>query len=120
MLVETGSDQMWHIMLFFCQDIAVKCSDIFEDGNIFEELKTQVAQLWLIVDSFSITFNQPKHHNSVCMHVISIKTGAQQTRGLYYEAGFSLSQLTSGKTLAFRSYDAGSLFSGLDLHGNLC
>ena len=42
------------------------------------------------------------------------------TRGLYYEAGFSLSELTSGKTLGFRSYDAGSLLSGLDLHGNLC
>ena len=41
-------------------------------------------------------------------------------RGLYYEAGFSLSGLTSGKTLGFRSYDAGSLFSGLDLHGNWC
>ena len=40
--------------------------------------------------------------------------------GLYYKAGFSLSRLTSGKTRAFRSYDAGSLFSGLDPHGNLC
>ena len=42
------------------------------------------------------------------------------TRGLHYEAGFSLSELTSGKTLGFRSYDAGLLLSGLDLHGNLC
>ena len=42
------------------------------------------------------------------------------SRGLYYEAGFSLSELTSGKTLGFRSYDAGSLLTRLDLHGNLC
>jgi len=40
--------------------------------------------------------------------------------GLYYEAGFSLSRLNSGKSRAFRSYDAGSLFSRLDFHGNLC
>ena len=45
--------------------------------------------------------------------------GEQVPRGLYYEAGFSLSRLTKGKSLAFRSYDAGSLFSRLDFHGNL-
>ena len=58
---------------------------------------------------------------SHCLKTFIIVTVQQQfTRGLYYEAGFSLSRLTSGKTRAFRSYDAGSLFSGLDLHGNLC
>ena len=39
---------------------------------------------------------------------------------LYYEAGFAVSKVTSGLTLGFRSYDAGSLLTGVDLHGNLC
>ena len=38
----------------------------------------------------------------------------------YYEAGFSLSKVTSGLTLGFGSYDAGSHLTGVDLHGNIC
>ena len=34
------------------------------------------------------------------------------TSALYYEAGFSVSEVTSGLTLGFRSYDAGSLLTG--------
>ena len=44
----------------------------------------------------------------------------RETSGLCYGAGFSVSEVTSGLTLGFRSYDAGSLLTGVDLHGNLC
>ena len=59
-------------------------------------------------------------NNEIANKCIKYDNNQYQTRGLYYEAGFSLSELTSGKTRGFRSYNAGSLFSGLDLHGNLC
>ena len=40
--------------------------------------------------------------------------------GLYYEAGFSLIEVNSGLTLGFPYYEAGSLLTGVNLHGNLC
>lgn len=42
------------------------------------------------------------------------------TRGLYFEAGFPLIEVTSGFTLDFLSYDPGSLVTGLNLHGYSC
>lgn len=42
------------------------------------------------------------------------------TSGLYYKAGFAVSEVTSGLALGFRSYDTGSLLTRVDLHGNLC
>ena len=67
-------------------------------------------------------FCQIQHNPNLAIEKVSSvkQVYPTDTRGLYYEAGFSLSGLTSGKSLAFRSYDAGSLFSRLDFHGNLC
>ena len=56
---------------------------------------------------------EPETHNNNNNNTI---TQVRSTWGLHYRAGSSLSGLTSGNTLGFPSYDAGSLFSGLDLH----
>ncbi len=43
-----------------------------------------------------------------------------ESRGLYYEAGFGVSEVTSGLTLGFQDYDGGSLLTGVHRHGNFC
>ena len=48
------------------------------------------------------------------------KVSDKHTRGLYYEAGFCLIEVTSGLTLGFPSYDTGSLLTRVNHHGNLC
>ena len=42
------------------------------------------------------------------------------TRGLYYEARFGVSEVTSGSTPGFLYYEGGSLVIGVDRHGNIC
>ena len=41
-------------------------------------------------------------------------------RGLYYEARFGFSEVTSGSTPGFLYYEGGSLVIGVDRHGNIC
>ena len=101
------------------------CICIFKHLSINVCITINVTTLTTFLSNKQHMFFSFCHINILCylfifLSILLFLFSGAGSRGLYYEAGFSLSGLTSGKTLGFRSYDAGSLFSGLDLHGNLC
>ena len=57
--------------------------------------------------------------NSKC-HTQSPHLTQHLTWGLYYEARFGVSEVTSGSTPGFLYYEGGSLVIGVDRHGNIC
>lgn len=90
-------------------------------GGLFFFLKSTTVSLVLATFGEVIgDWVKQQQNGLICPVVCSVlsKQFHARTRDLYHEAGFGVSELTSGITLGFQYYKAGLLFTEINHRGN--